>query len=66
MSTGLGTGLRTALIIASLLFGGSIALITILSFLGSTWWLFDYLANYRWQYMWLSLIVAIMPDAEEP
>jgi hypothetical protein len=40
--------------------GGLAAFFTITGFFGSMWWLFDLLANYRWQLLWVSLICAIV------
>lgn len=58
--TGLLAGLRTALIIL-LVAGGSVAvLLTIGGFFGDKWWLFDYVANYRWQLFWGLLLAAIV------
>ena len=39
--------------------GGLAVFFTLTGFIGRTWWLFDLLANYRWQLMWVSLACAI-------
>jgi endonuclease/exonuclease/phosphatase (EEP) superfamily protein YafD len=58
--TGLGSGLRTALIIITLGLGGFVSVATIASFFGGLWWVFDLAANFRWQMMWIALISAII------
>ena len=30
-----------------------------MAFFGSTWWLFDWFANFRWQLMWLSIMCTV-------
>jgi endonuclease/exonuclease/phosphatase (EEP) superfamily protein YafD len=50
--TGFVAGMRTALIIL-LFFGGGVAsILSVAAFFGDTWWVFDYVANYRWALMW--------------
>ena len=68
--TGLLAGLRTALIIL-LVAGGSVAvLLTVGGFFGDKWWVFDYVANYRWQLFWgfhpLNWLLAWMPVRPSP
>lgn len=46
--------------IITLIIGLSASLITVLAFFGSTWWVLDFLANYRWQLMWITLLCAIV------
>jgi hypothetical protein len=58
--TGFVAGMRTALIIL-LFFGGGIAsLLSVAAFFGETWWLFDYIANFRWALMWGLLAATII------
>lgn len=59
-STGVGTGLRTSLIMIALGFGGIASIATVLAFFGATWWLFDLLANFRWQLAWVAIISAVI------
>ncbi|MFC2153585.1 hypothetical protein ACFLQ7_03020 [Actinomycetota bacterium] len=59
-STGLGTGLRTSLIIIALGFGGVASIATVLAFFGASWWLFDLFANFRWQLAWVAIIAAVV------
>lgn len=40
--------------------GALAALATVAAFFGSTWWLFDYLANLRWYLLWILLISAVV------
>ena len=46
--------------IFTMIIGLSASAITILAFFGSTWWVLDFLANYRWQLMWIALLCAII------
>lgn len=55
MSTGIGTGLRTTFIIVSLGAGLFVTIATVAAFFGSSWWLFDWFANFRWQLMWFAV-----------
>lgn len=55
MSTGIGTGLRTTFIIVSLGVGLFVTFATVAAFFGTSWWLFDWFANFRWQLMWLAV-----------
>lgn len=50
--TGVLAGLRTALIITLFIGGGLGVVFTLAAFFGSTWWLFDYAANFRWHLFW--------------
>ena len=59
-STGVGTGLRTSLIIIALGFGGIASIATVLAFFGASWWLFDLFANFRWQLAWIAIISAVV------
>lgn len=59
-STGIGSTIRTSLIVGTLLVGGLAALATLLAFLGSLWWGFDLFANFRWQLAWVSLVCAVI------
>jgi hypothetical protein len=47
-------------VIITMIIGLSASAITILAFFGSTWWVLDFLANYRWQLMWVALLCAII------
>ncbi|MGI9585489.1 MAG: endonuclease/exonuclease/phosphatase family protein [Acidimicrobiia bacterium] len=58
--TGVGSGLRTALIIITLGLGGLVSVATVAGFFGSMWWVFDLAANFRWQMLWIALICAIL------
>ncbi len=58
--TGTVAGFRLALIFGSMILGGLAALATVVAFFGSTWWLFDYLANLRWYLLWILLISAVV------
>lgn len=59
-TAGIGSTLRTVLIVASLLAGGLAALATAVAFIGSAWWGFDLMANFRWQLAWISLVCAVI------
>jgi endonuclease/exonuclease/phosphatase (EEP) superfamily protein YafD len=58
--TGVGAGARAVIVIATTFVGAFVTLVTALAFLGSTWWVFDFFANFRWQFMWLALACAII------
>ncbi len=58
--TGILAGLRTALIIMLFIGGGVAVVLSIAAFFGDRWWLFDYVANFRWQLMWALIIAAII------
>lgn len=58
--TGVAAGLRTAALIGITVAGGIATLFTITAFFGTTWWLFDYAANFRWQMFWLLIAAAIL------
>jgi hypothetical protein len=58
--TGVLAGLRTALIIFLLIGGGIAAALTVAAFFGDTWWLFDVVANFRWQLFWGLIVAAIL------
>jgi hypothetical protein len=58
--TGFVAGMRTALIILLFLGGGIASVLSVLALFGETWWLFDYVANYRWALMWGLLGAAII------
>lgn len=58
--TGVMAGLRTALIIALFIIGGGAIAATVAGFFGDAWWGFDYVANFRWQLMWILLVTAIV------
>ena len=60
MSTGIGTGLRTTTIIASLGAGIAVTLATVMAFFGATWWMFDWFANFRWQLMWVAIACTLL------
>jgi hypothetical protein len=47
-------------VIITMIIGLSASVITVLAFFGSTWWVLDFLANYRWQLMWIALLCAII------
>ncbi len=59
-TTGLGSSIRTTLVVVSLGFGIVATLATVVAFLGSTWWGFDLLANFRWQLAWVAFIAAVV------
>ncbi len=59
-STGIGSTIRTILVVASLGFGVFAALATIAGFFGTMWWGFDLMANLRWQLAWTSLLCAVV------
>ena len=58
--TGFAAGLRTALIILLLIAGGIASVFSVAALFGDKWWLFDYVANYRWQLMWGLFIATII------
>ncbi|MCZ7532467.1 MAG: endonuclease/exonuclease/phosphatase family protein [Acidimicrobiia bacterium] len=58
--TGTVAGFRLALIFGSMILGGLAALATVVAFFGSTWWVFDYLANLRWYLLWILLVSAVV------
>ena len=58
-STGIGSGLRAAVIIMALGLGIMASLATVAAFFGDLWWGFDLAANFRWQLLWAALIGAI-------
>lgn len=43
-----------------MILGGLAAVATVVAFFGSSWWLFDYLANLRWYLLWILLVSAIV------
>jgi hypothetical protein len=48
-------------IAAIALMAGSIATVaSAMAFFGSFWWVFDLLANYRWQLMWAALVASVI------
>lgn len=59
-STGIGGTVRTVVVVGTLLVGGLAAASSVLAFLGSVWWGFDLLANFRWQLAWASLLCAVI------
>lgn len=59
-STGIGSTLRTVLVIMSLIVGILAAVATIAGFFGTIWWGFDLMANFRWQLAWASLACAVV------
>lgn len=58
--TAVGSGVRTFFGLALLTVGFLATLATILGFLGSLWWAFDVLANYRLQYALLLVVTAAL------
>ena len=58
-SAGFGTAVRQTFTVIIAAIGGTVTLATVVAFFGSTWWFFDYLANFRWHFMWIALICAI-------
>jgi endonuclease/exonuclease/phosphatase (EEP) superfamily protein YafD len=58
--TAVGSGLKTFFGLALLTVGFLATLATILGFLGSLWWAFDILANYRLQYTLLLALTAAL------
>lgn len=58
--TGTVAGIRLFLIVGSMILGGIAAIATIVAFFGSTWWLFDYVANYRWYLFWILVIASVI------
>ena len=58
--TGVLAGLRTALIIMLFIGGGVGVVFTIAGFFGDTWWLFDYVANFRWHLFWGLITATIL------
>lgn len=58
--TGTVAGFRLFLVVASMVVGSLAALATVLAFLGSTWWLFDYLANLRWYLLWILVLTSVL------
>ena len=58
-STGIGSGLRAAVIIMALGLGLLASLATVAAFFGNLWWGFDLFANFRWHLLWAALIAAI-------
>lgn len=58
--TGILSGLRAALIIILLIGGGLAVVLSVAAFFGDTWWVFDFVANYRWQLFWGLLVAAII------
>lgn len=59
-TSGLGATIRTSLMVFALGIGSVATVATIAAFFGSSWWLFDFVANFRWHLMWLSLIAAVI------
>jgi len=59
-TTGLGSGIKAALIIMALGLGIFSSIATAVAFFGNLWWAFDLMANFRWQLMWAALIAAIV------
>ena len=51
---------RTYVGLVLLAIGAAVVLATLLGFLGSTWWMFDVLANFRAQYAIVLLLVAVL------
>ncbi len=58
--TGTVAGIRLFLVVGSLILGGIAAIATVVAFFGSTWWLFDYLANYRWYLFWILVFASVV------
>ncbi len=58
--TAVGSGVKTFFGLALLTVGFLATLATILGFLGSLWWAFDVLANYRLQYALLLVVTAAL------
>lgn len=58
--TAVGSGVKTFFGLALLTVGFLATLATILGFLGSLWWAFDVLANYRLQYTLLLVVTAAL------
>jgi len=59
-TTGLGSGIRAALIVLALGLGVFASIATVAGFFGNLWWAFDLMANFRWQLMWAALVAAIV------
>ena len=59
-TTGLGSGIKAALIVMALGLGVFASIATVVAFFGSLWWAFDLMANFRWQIMWAALLAAIV------
>ncbi len=59
-TTGIGSSIRTTLVVVSLGVGVLASLATVVAFLGSTWWGFDLLANFRWQFAWVAFMAAVV------
>jgi len=58
--TGVLAGIRTASIIVISIAGGAATIFTFTAFFGTTWWLFDYFANFRWHMLWLLVASAVL------
>ncbi len=59
-TTGLGSGLRAAFGIILLLAGSTVALATVAGFFGSLWWGFDLAADYRFVYLMVAVVCAVL------
>ncbi len=59
-TTGLGSGLRAAFGIILLLAGSTAALATVAGFFGSLWWGFDLAADYRFVYLTVAVVCAVL------
>lgn len=58
--TGTVAGIRLFLIVGSMILGGVAAIATVVAFFGSTWWVFDLLANYRWYLLWILVFASVI------
>jgi endonuclease/exonuclease/phosphatase (EEP) superfamily protein YafD len=58
--TGFVAGMRTALVILLFIGGGLASILSVAAFFGDSWWLLDYVANYRWMLMWGLLAATIL------
>ncbi len=58
--TGTVAGIRLFLIVGSMILGGIAAIATVVAFFGSSWWLFDYLANFRWYLFWILVFASVV------
>ena len=49
-SAGLGTAVSQTISVVLIAIGGFVSVATVVAFFGNTWWVFDYLANFRWHF----------------
>ena len=59
-TAGFGTAVTQTINVIIIAIGGFVTVATVLAFFGNAWWLFDYLANFRWHFMWIGLICTIV------